>query len=71
MGQVGRLLIGIGLALVILGGIMLLGEKLGLGRLPGDWVYRKKNFSVYVPIATSIVLSLILTLLLNVWARRR
>ena len=71
MGQVGRLLIGIGLALVILGGLMLLGEKLGLGRLPGDWVYRKKNYSVYVPIATSIVLSLILTLLLNVWARRR
>lgn len=71
MGQFGRVLIGIGLALAVLGGLMLLGEKLGLGRLPGDLVYRRKNFSIYVPIATSILLSLILTVLVNLWLKRR
>jgi len=71
MGQFGRVLIGIGLALALLGGLLLLGERLGLGRLPGDIVYRRKNVSIYVPIATSILLSLLLTLLLNVWLRKR
>ena len=40
-----------------------------LGRLPGDVVYRRGNFTLYVPLATSILLSLLLTLLLSLWRR--
>jgi hypothetical protein len=71
MGQLGRVLLGVGLVLVVLGGLMLVGERLGLGRLPGDLVFKRKNVSIYVPIATSILLSLVLTLALNLWLRRR
>jgi hypothetical protein len=71
MGQLGRVLLGVGLALVVLGGLMLVGERLGLGRLPGDLVLKRKNVSIYLPIATSILLSLVLTLALNLWLRRR
>ena len=71
MGQFGRVLLGVGLTLVVLGGLMLLGERLGLGRLPGDVVLKRKNVSIYLPIATSILLSLVLTLFLNLWLRRR
>jgi Protein of unknown function (DUF2905) len=71
MGQLGRVLLGVGLVLVVLGGLLLVGERLGLGRLPGDLVLKRKNVSIYLPIATSILLSLVLTLVLNLWLRRR
>jgi hypothetical protein len=71
MSQFGRVLIGLGVALVLLGGLFLLGEKFGLGRLPGDIVYRRKNVSIYLPIATSLLLSVLVTVLLNLWLRRR
>ena len=61
----GRLLVILGIALVVIGGIvMLLGRTgLPLGRLPGDIVYRGKNTTFYFPLATSIVLSVVLSLL--------
>jgi hypothetical protein len=71
MGQFGRVLLGVGLVLVVLGGLMLLGERLGLGRLPGDVVFKRKNVSIYLPIATSLLISLVLTLVFNLWLRRR
>ena len=49
---------------------MLAAEKLGLGRLPGDIVVERKGFRFYAPVATSILLSLLLTLLANVFLRR-
>ncbi|HEV8244719.1 MAG TPA: DUF2905 family protein, partial [Polyangiaceae bacterium] len=60
-----------GLLLALLGAILLIGGKLGLGRLPGDIVVERKGFSLYVPIATSVVLSLVLTLVANLLLRRR
>ncbi|HAG07901.1 MAG TPA: DUF2905 domain-containing protein, partial [Peptococcaceae bacterium] len=42
----------------------------GIGRLPGDIVIRKGNFTFYFPLVTSIILSIVLTLLLNVLFRR-
>lgn len=67
---IGRGLIYIGLALVLLGGLVLgLGRFLDLGRLPGDVVYGGENVRVYVPIASMIVLSVVLTLLLNLALR--
>ncbi len=56
MNDLGRLLIGVGLVLVIAGGLLLLLGRAGfpLGRLPGDISYRGRNVSVYFPLGTSI-----------------
>jgi Protein of unknown function (DUF2905) len=62
----GAVLIGVGLLLFFLG-----KTSLPLGRLPGDILYRGKNTTVYFPLATSIVLSLLLSVLLYVIARLR
>ena len=66
----------LGRALIVVGGVLLLAGialtafgGLGLGRLPGDFVYRRGNFTVYFPIVTSILLSIVLSLLL--WLFRR
>ena len=66
----------LGRVLIVLGGVLLLAGialtafgGLGLGRLPGDFVYRRGNFTVYFPIVTSILLSIVLSLLL--WLFRR
>ncbi len=64
-----RILITIGLLLVLLGLIWPWLAKSGLGRLPGDLIIRRENFTFYFPIATSILLSLLFTLLL--WLFRR
>ena len=50
---------------------MVVFGRLGVGRLPGDLVFERKNVKVYVPIVTSIVISVVLTLLANVFLRRR
>jgi hypothetical protein len=68
-----KLLIFLGVTLVAVGiVVMLLGRMhLPLGRLPGDIVYRGKNTRVYFPLATSILLSVVLTILLYVASRWR
>ena len=66
----GRILIFIGVGIVALGLILtLVGRIPLLGRLPGDIVFRRGNFTLYFPLATSILLSLLLTVLL--WLFRR
>ena len=60
-----------GLFMVALGGLLIIGGKLfGLGRLPGDIFIQREHFSFYFPVVTSIVLSLLLTVLLNLFLRR-
>ena len=66
----------LGRVLMVIGGVLLLAGialtafgGLGLGRLPGDFVYRRGNFTFYFPIVTSILLSIVLSLLL--WLFRR
>jgi hypothetical protein len=71
MGQIGRSLIVLGALLAIVGAVLLLGERFGLGRLPGDLVWKRKNVSVHFPIVTSLVVSVVLTLLLNLILRRK
>jgi hypothetical protein len=70
MGQVGRTLLLFGALLLVIGGALILAEKLGLGRLPGDLVVERKGFRLYAPIATSILVSLVLTLLANLLLRK-
>ncbi len=66
-----KLLIMFGLILAAVGGILLfIGKVPYIGRLPGDIYIQKKNFTFYFPLATSILLSIILTLLLSFFRRR-
>ena len=71
MNQVGRFLIVAGLVIAALGVAITVGERLGLGRLPGDLVLRRKNFAVYFPVATSLLVSVVLTLVLNLLLRKK
>ena len=64
---VGKLLVVIGLAIAALGLLVMLG--LPFGRLPGDIVVRRGNFSFYFPLATSIILSILLTLIFALFRR--
>jgi hypothetical protein len=68
----GRTLIFIGLAVVALGVLVSLGEKLPIrfGRLPGDIVIRGKNSVFYFPIVTSLLLSVLLSLAMWLFGRR-
>ena len=73
LSQIGKLILGLGLALVVIGGTLMLAGRMGLplGRLPGDFVYRGKHTTVYFPLVTCIVISVVLTLILYVISRFR
>ncbi len=71
MGDFAKTLIGLGAMLVVAGLLFSVGQKFGLGRLPGDIAVRRGNTSFYVPIASSIVASIVLTIILNLVLRRR
>ena len=66
MAEMGRFLVIVGIALVVIGGIVMLLGRTGvpLGRLPGDFYVRRGSFSFYFPLATSIILSILLTLVI-------
>lgn len=65
--QLGKILVVVGIALTALGLIVMLGARFsffGFGRLPGDVAYKGKHVSVYFPIVTCVILSVVLTLIL-------
>jgi hypothetical protein len=67
----GKLLIVCGVALALVGGLLVLVGKVPfLGRLPGDILVRRENWSVYFPLATCIVISVLLTILFSFFGRR-
>jgi hypothetical protein len=66
----GRILIGVAIVLLVLGGLFLLFGRLGLDRLPGDLVFRRGNVTVYFPIGLMLLLSIVGTILLNLFFRR-
>lgn len=68
--SIGKLLIGGAILLLLLGGVFLLLGRLGLDRLPGDLVFRRGNATVYFPIGLMILLSILGTILLNIFLRR-
>jgi hypothetical protein len=72
MRDLGRSLILVGVVVAGLGVLLALGPKLPwkIGRLPGDIVIRRDGFSFYLPLMTSILLSLVLTLILALIRRR-
>ena len=71
LSSMGRMVLIVGLVVVAIGALMLLAGRLPfLGRLPGDIAVQRGSWSFYFPLATSIVLSLVLTVVLNLFARR-
>ena len=62
--EMGRILVVLGAALMVIGGVVMLMGRAGLplGRLPGDFLYRGKNTTFYFPLATSILVSVVLSL---------
>ena len=73
MTEFGKLLVLLGGSIVIVGlALVLLGRTdLPLGRLPGDMLYRGKNTTFYFPLATSIVVSVVLSILMYVIGKLR
>ena len=75
MTDLGKILLGAGLVMVILGGVLLLAGSLSgkvpwIGRLPGDIYIERGNVRFYFPLATSILVSILLTLILSLFWRR-
>ncbi|MCC7180072.1 MAG: DUF2905 domain-containing protein [Acidobacteria bacterium] len=70
MGDLGRMLMLAGAALVVVGALLSFGGKIPwLGRLPGDIVIERENFRFYFPIVTSILISIVLSLIAALFRR--
>ena len=75
MTDLGKILVGFGAVMVVLGGILLLAGNLSgkvpwIGRLPGDIYIERGTWRFYFPLATSVIISIVLTLLLSLFGRR-
>lgn len=71
MAELGKLLLILGGIIVVVGLVLIFAARFNLpiGRLPGDFVYRGKNTTFYFPLATSILLSIILSLIFWLFSR--
>jgi hypothetical protein len=71
MPDLGRLLIAFGCVAILAGVLLLIAPRIPwLGRLPGDFLFQRGPVTVYFPLVTSIVVSIVLTILLNIFWRR-
>jgi hypothetical protein len=71
MQEIGKTLIIFGVILIGVGLLLIFFNKIPfLGKLPGDILIQRKNFTFYFPIATSILLSIVLSLIFWLWSRR-
>ncbi|MDH4980913.1 DUF2905 domain-containing protein [Hyphomicrobium sp. D-2] len=59
----GKLLLVVGVLLVGVGLVWMLGERMGLGRLPGDFVIERGNTRIYIPLMTGLIVSAVLSLI--------
>lgn len=73
MNELGKALLGLGLLLTVIGAVLLLAGRWGLplGRLPGDMAYRGKHVSVFFPLGTCILISVVLSILFYVFSHLR
>lgn len=71
MASVGRVLLMIGLGLSLLGLLLIVRGAGWVGRLPGDLVFKRQGLQVHIPLVSSIVVSVILTVLLKLFLRRK
>lgn len=75
MTDLGKILVGFGVVMIVLGGLLIVTGNLSgkvpwIGQLPGDIHIERGSWSVYFPLATSIIISLVLTLIVSVFFRR-
>lgn len=67
----GKILIIAGVLLVVIGAVFSFGGKIPyIGKLPGDFFFERDGLSVYIPLATSILLSIVFTVLINLFLKR-
>lgn len=69
MNSIGKVILSLGIGLTIFGIVIMIGERFGLGKLPGDIFIKKGNFTFFFPVVSSIIISLLLTLVLNLLRR--
>jgi hypothetical protein len=68
--EFGKILLILGILFVVIGLFLMLGPKIPLlGKLPGDFMVRRGNFTLYFPLATSILLSIVLTLIFFIFRK--
>ena len=71
MQEVGKALILLGATLLVLGVLLTFANKIPyIGKLPGDIYVQKKNFTFYFPLASSVLISIVLSLVFRLWSRR-
>ena len=68
--EVGRFLVVAGTVILLLGILFMAADKLPLGRLPGDFHLGSGRFKIYIPLATSLLISIALTLIINFFSKR-
>lgn len=68
--ELGRVLLVIGIVLVVVGALAMAGVRLPFGRLPGDIAIEGERGGFYFPIVTMLVISIVLTVLVNLFLRR-
>ena len=69
--HIGKMLLLIGIIVAAIGGLLIIAGRISwFGRLPGDILIQKKNFTFYFPLATSVLISIVLTLLFWLLGRR-
>lgn len=73
MQNLGKAVLMMGLVLVIIGAVLIIAGKFGLpfGKLPGDITYQRKNITVFAPLGTMFLISLVASLILNIFSRWR
>jgi hypothetical protein len=73
MNELGKALLGFGLLLAVFGAVLLIAGRIGLplGRLPGDFAYKGKHISIYFPLGTCILISIVLSAILYLFSRFR
>jgi hypothetical protein len=69
LDSLGKMLLIGGLVIAALGLLMLLLSRLGLGRLPGDIFIQRENVTFYFPLVTMLIISILLTVILNIFRR--
>jgi len=68
--DLGKILLILGAVLAVAGVVLIVGSRLGLGRLPGNLSFTAGNAKVYIPLATCLILSVLLTIALNLFSRK-
>ncbi len=71
MNEIGKILMFVGFALILAGAVIFAFGKIpGFGRLPGDIFIKKENFTFYFPLATCLLISAVISLIIYLWQRK-